>query len=303
MTDLHYYFFLNPIESGLRIADTDIPDMSIEVGNPLSDKKLTVEYFLYPLGEKVISHFRVVFPDITDNELNEKELDVLYSITASVLGALRLAYSPFVTLYPLSFSTTGHIELSLHLPKIHTAQEFSLEHLKNSTICNILSPVDFSLYSDSYGKYYPMTHRYLSLFKIFDKYARNNKKETSELLIKYLSKYVKEYNNLGISRQSIENFAFTVRDKCAHSVVKGGKNGARTFVRKDMAEIESFTDNIMQRAATDLLNDEFLNSSDLSLRRVKLYWSKPSGFNKKDIIQDSTGNIEINRIVGKKISL
>lgn len=268
------YYFLNPLKPGLRIADTDIPDVSVKVRNPLSDKKLIIEYFFYGSDRKIISHFRVVFPDFLKKTLNEEELDILHSIKESILGALRLTYSPFVTLYPLSLSTTGHIDMIPDFYEVFVVQEFSLEQLKNTTVCAILSPDDFVLFTDSYARYYPLTHRYLSLFKLFDKYAHNNKKKTTDLLVKYLSKYSEDYKKLGISRQNIENFAFSIRDKCAHAVLSNGKRGARAFIRNNMVEIESFMENIMQRAAVDLINDQF--KQDVS--GVKIHWVAPPGF-------------------------
>lgn len=279
MSNLYYYILLNPLHIAIRVTDVDVPDESVTVQGLTDRGSIVVEFFLSKSKPGMLSHFRIIFVNHDDEELSDREWEKVHKIKEIVLGALRMTYSSMVTFYPLAPQITKEHDIIFNLPELSISDEFTLEAFKVNLACGFYFQDDFMLLSESYARYYPIMYRYLSLFKIFDRYADNDKKNTKELLKRYLGTYSGQYNKLSLSRSSIENYAMNLRDRCAHSIVGKSNHGSRQHIRSDVIELEKFTDNIMQRATIDLLNDEFEKQKDSSsLGLVKLHWLKPPGF-------------------------
>jgi hypothetical protein len=181
----------------------------------------------------------------SDGNLTEQQVQIVSQLADHMLSVLRFTTDQHVeklwfgqeTISLGSHGDSPSLSVSLSLVP---DQNYKLDCANISTVFEHtleLMPL-FKLLADTQQPILPMPYRYLSVYKVLELEFRSGKKWPG--LKALLAPYEDEYQKLGLSSRTFENFIHEMRDRCAHIKLGDGsaKFGITGLSGRDMNAVE-----------------------------------------------------------------
>ena len=214
-------------------------------------------------SHQTIQMIRITIPNVDQECFSESDLKVVQELKEHMLSILRLNYdstanSP-INVYSFR-KTEDFADLSFtYNTRINDDFDIRTKMIIGSYSSSMPFRNQVKLLADSIRKEIPIQYRFLSLYKLLELEFKIAGKWTDEFNM-YINEFSSDFEILGISSRTLENYIHELRDKCAH--IKSNKDivSITELSQPDSISMENFLP-LMTKIAAIIINRRYSNEN------------------------------------------
>lgn len=266
MLTCYYYKLFAPTKSDYQFDEFTKPEFEITVENENYPAKLAL---FTENGHPILS--RIILLNLKE-EIITKEIDeMVYSLNQHLLSVVRLSGLPDITFFPNPIWYFV-AENQPHKNGIGIEQHFGTnvidyQLIKRGFVGSINNRVEIRLLIDGLDQHVPLQYRFLSLYKILEKFFKKDGGWDSKELENAFDPFKQQFETIKISNSNLLNFLHDLRDQCAHIKIGKGKRekfGVAHLNYEGASKVEKFLP-IISQVCFDEINRR--NNSQFVLKK------------------------------------
>lgn len=268
-----YYWIFEPI--GGDIIDGSHRSPAFEI--PTLFKGRYYNFSLFCKENGAPEYARLIIPELDKEEIPEELLPLLQNLKEHLLSILRIFFDREVQLFrPVWVFLPEGAPPKMHINITETLAQKKLdsETIRSLFVSSMDCREEIRLLADGIDERIPLQYRFLSYYKIIEKEFRAKGHWKSNLLERFLLKYLSLFQDAGFHTKPAP-LLHEVRDKCAH-IKTGTKKeviGVTHLNHKEAVRVERLLP-ILKDICIDLINEKvkgrfFLSGKPLTKEQIE----------------------------------